>query len=82
VILDIFYRHGSFSLIFLFILICVYDAREMFQPQPSELKETAMQGIMACLEDATKCLKENKVGFCLYRLLEIPKPVDLSTDEE
>lgn len=30
------------------------------KPQPSELKETAMQGIMACLEDATKCLKENK----------------------
>lgn len=31
------------------------------KPQPSEVEETAMQGIMACLEDATKCLKENKV---------------------
>lgn len=30
------------------------------KPQPNELEETAMQGILACLEDATQCLKENK----------------------
>eukprot|EP01018_Ginkgo_biloba_P016959 Gb_38900 [translate_table: standard] len=30
------------------------------KPQPDELMETAIQGIMVCLEDTTKCLKENK----------------------
>lgn len=54
-----------------------------FQPESEELKSTAAQGILLCLEDTVKNLRENKVSslgqhhhLCIKSVVYMPSQYD------